>query len=182
MDRLVTTTHFEMTNRAQLRQAVRSRVTYQLVRAEIPCPELNRFLYTAVGVDWWWYSRLSWNRARWLAYVDRADLETWVAYVSGTPAGYFELERQSEGNVEIAYFGLLPQFIGKGFGSQLLADAVTRAWEMGATRVWVHTCDLDHPQALANYKARGFTVFHVESKVEQLPDHPLEVWPGASVR
>jgi GNAT superfamily N-acetyltransferase len=69
-----------------------------------------------------------------------------------------------------------------GLGGPLLSAAVTRAWEMGARRVWVHTCDLDHPRALANYQARGFRVFHVECKVEQLPDEPLEVWPGAGKR
>jgi GNAT superfamily N-acetyltransferase len=182
MDRLVTTTHLEMTSRELLRPATAPRTSCDLVRAEIPCPELNRFFYTAVGAGWWWYSRLPWNRARWLEYLDRADLETWVAYVSGTPAGYFELERQSEGNVEIAYFGLLPDFIGKGLGGYVLTAAIKRAWDMGAKRVWVHTCDLDHPRALANYRARGFTVFRVESKVEQLPDQDLEVWPGAGAR
>jgi GNAT superfamily N-acetyltransferase len=182
VDHLVTTTHLEMTNRSQFRPSQYSGTSFELKRAEVPCPELNRFFYTAVGTDWWWYSRLPWDYARWLAYLDRQDLETWIAYVSGTPAGYFELERQHNGNVEIAYFGLLPHFIGKGLGGGLLSAAVSRAWEMGATRVWVHTCDLDHPRALANYQARGFKIFHVESKVEQLPDAPLEVWRGAGAR
>lgn len=172
-----------MTDRGELRPAASSSAPpFHLVRAESPCPELNRFLYTAVGTDWWWYSRLPWNRARWLAYLDRSELETWVAYVSGTPAGYCELEHQSEGNVEIAYFGLVPQFIGKGLGAHLLTGAVTRAWDMGAQRVWVHTCDLDHPRGLSNYQARGFRIFRVESNVEQLPDQDLELWPGAGVR
>ena len=87
-----------------------------LLRAEIPCPEFNRFLYAAVGARWWWYTRLPWDHARWLAYLDRPELETWVAYISGSPAGYFELEAQGDGNVEIAYFGLLPGFVGKGVG------------------------------------------------------------------
>lgn len=179
MERLVTTTHVEMTDRAELRPAKSSTVPFDLVLVTIPSPELNRFLYATVGARWTWYSRLPWSRARWLAYLDRPELETWVAYVSGSPAGYFELERQDEGSVEIAYFGLLPSFIGKGIGGQLLTAAVARAWEMGAKRVWLHTCDLDHPRALANYQARGFTVFKVESDVEQIPDAPLEAWPGA---
>jgi GNAT superfamily N-acetyltransferase len=153
----------------------------EIVRAEDPCPELNRFLYTAVGADWWWYSRLPWVYARWLAYLNRPELETWVAFVCGTPAGYFELERQAADHVEIAYFGLLPRFIGKGLGAHLLTVATRRAWDMGASRVWVHTYDLDHPRALANYRARGFKVFHVESRIEHLPDAPLEVWQGAKV-
>ena len=171
-----------MTDRAQLRPAREPGVAYQLVRAEIPCPELNRFLYTAVGFDWYWYVRRTWDYAQWRAYLDRPELETWVAYVTGTPAGYFELEGQEGGNVELAYFGLLPPFIGKGLGAALLAEAIRRAWDMGARRVWVHTCDLDHPQALVNYQARGFQVFRTERNVEDLPDEPLEPWPGANVR
>jgi len=170
-----------MLSRTQLRPAHGS-AQFDLVRAEIPCPELNRFLYTAVGAEWWWYDRLPWNRARWLEYLDRPELETWVAYVSGTPAGYFELERQDEGNVELVAFGLLPRFIGKGLGRPLLTAAISRAWDMGARRVWVHTCDLDHPRALANYQARGFEVFRVQTEVERLPDEVPEAWPGAGAR
>lgn len=179
MQRLVTTTHLEMTGRAQLRPSRPASVAFQLVRAEIPCPELNRFLYATVGARWVWYSRLSWDRATWLAYLDRPDLETWVAYVKGTPAGYFELERQDGGSVEIKYFGVMPDFIGKGIGGALLTAAIARAWDMGASRVWVHTCDLDHPQALRNYQARGLSVFRVVEEWEDLPDQALEAWPGA---
>lgn len=178
MKYLVTTTYLELTSRSQLRPAARAKTTFELVRVEIPCPELNRFLYAAVGARWWWYSRLSWDYARWLAYLDRPELETWVAYVSGSPAGYFELERQDD-SIELAYFGLLPRFVGTGVGGALLTAAITRAWDMGAARVWVHTCDLDHPQALRNYQARGFQVFRTEQMVEELPDGPLEPWPGA---
>ena len=179
MNRLVTTTYLEMTSRAQLRPAPPAKNAIALVRAEVPCPAFNRFLYTAVGARWWWYTRLSWTHAQWLAYLERPELHTWVAYVSGSPAGYFELEGQGDGNVEIAYFGLLPEFIGKGVGGPLLTAAITRAWDMGAARVWVHTCDLDHPAALPNYQARGLRVFRVEQRVEELPDEPLEPWPGA---
>ena len=180
MRRLVTTTHLEMTDRAKLKPARRASLDFQLVRAEIPCPELNRFLYAAVGARWWWYSRLPWDYARWFAYLDRPELETWVAYVSGTPAAYFELERQDGANVEIVYFGVMPRFIGKGLGGALLHAAGSRAWDMGASRVWVHTCTLDHPQALKNYQARGFEIFKVEENFEELPDRALEPWPDAN--
>jgi len=181
MERLVTHTHLEMTDRAALRPAKASTVALDLVQVKIPSPELNRFLYATVGARWTWYNRLPWSRAQWLAYLDRPELETWVVYMTGSPAGYFELERQEGDSVEIAYLGLLPAFIGKGIGGQLLTAAVGRAWEMGAKRVWLHTCDFDHPRALANYQARGFTVFKVESVVEQMPDGALEAWPGADV-
>jgi GNAT superfamily N-acetyltransferase len=179
MEKLVTTTHLEMTHRSQLTPAREPAISFQLVRVELPCPELNRFLFAAVGSEWWWYSRLSWDYPKWFKYLDRAELETWVAYVQGTPAGYFELELQHAGNVEIKYFGLMPAFVGKGIGGSLLSAAISRAWDMGAERVWVHTCTLDHPQALRNYQARGFRIFEVEEQIEHLPDQKLEPWPCA---
>lgn len=172
MDRTVTTTYLEMTSREQLRPGKPPRIPCELVRVPVADPELNRFLYTEVGADFRWVDRLPWDRARWLAYLDRPELETWVVYVSGAPAGYFELERQGVGEVEIAYFGLLPRFIGMGLGGYLLTAAIERAWDMGATRVWVHTCDLDHPSALGNYQARGFEIYRVESKTQHVPDEP----------
>jgi GNAT superfamily N-acetyltransferase len=176
MKKLVTTTYLEMTAPDQLRPARTPELPFAVARAEIPSPELNRFLYTAVGGAWIWYGRLGWDRARWLEYLDRPTLETWVGYARGTPAGYFELEREGD-QVEIAYFGLLPGFIGKGLGGPLLTAAIERGWKMGAARVWVHTCDLDHPAALANYKARGMRPYRVEKKEEDLPQTPRH-WSG----
>ena len=180
MQRLVTTTHLEMTSPTDLLPATSPTTRYQLARAELACPELNRFLYTAVGWRWSWYSRLSWDHARWLRYLS-GPVETWVAYVSGTPAGYFELELQAGASVELVFFGLLPDFVGKGIGGALLSDAIRRAWALGAQRVWVHTCDLDHPRALANYQARGFRVFKQDTRLEELPDAPPQPWPGAGL-
>ena len=82
--------------------------------------------------------------------------------VAGAPAGYFELRRDRDGGVEIAYFGLLPEFTGRGLGGHLLTAAVERAWAPGPERVWLHTNTLDHPAALPNYLKRGFTAFHSE--------------------
>jgi GNAT superfamily N-acetyltransferase len=79
-----------------------------------------------------------------------------VAYVAGTPAGYYELEQQTDGSVRIECFGLLRQFFDQGLGSTLLTKAVERCWAMGANRVWLTTCNHDHPHALRNYLARGF--------------------------
>jgi GNAT superfamily N-acetyltransferase len=175
----VVTTHLEMTDPGELRPAREPALPLRVERAAIPCPELNRFLYTAVGGDWYWIDRLVWSYEKWLRYLDRPELETWVATVAGTPTGYFELERQAEGSVEIAYFGLLPRFIGRGLGGALLTRAARRAWEMGARRVWVHTCTLDGPAALANYRARGFRIFKEEVAEVDLPDVSPGPWPGA---
>ncbi|HET6373160.1 MAG TPA: GNAT family N-acetyltransferase [Candidatus Polarisedimenticolia bacterium] len=175
----VTTYHLEMTRRDQLKPARLASGSLDLTRAMIPSPELNRYLYTAVGAGWYWVDRLSWTYDTWMAYLDRPELETWVARVSGTPAGYFELEAQPGGSVEIAYFGLLPRFVGQGLGGPLLTAAIERGWEMGAARVWVHTCTLDHPAALANYRARGMQLFDEVVSQQDLPDAPPGPWPGA---
>jgi ribosomal protein S18 acetylase RimI-like enzyme len=176
----ITTHHLEMLSPADLRPARPPDASFDLRQAKVPCPELNRFLYVAVGAEWYWRERLPWTRERWLEYLDRPALETWIGHVSGTPAGYFELESQAGGShVEIAYFGLLPQFTGKGLGGHLLTEAARRGFAMGASRVWVHTCSLDHPRALANYQARGFRVFKVETEEKELPDAPAGPWPGA---
>jgi GNAT superfamily N-acetyltransferase len=154
----------------------------ELRRARIPSPELNRFLYTAVGGDWNWTGRLPWSYEQWLDYVSRPGVETWVLYVSGTPAGYCELHKDDAGDVEIASFGLLPSFVGKGIGGFALTEATKRAWDMGARRVWLHTWTLDHPNALANYKARGFAVFDQETVTFDVGDEPTGPWPGAHRR
>ena len=87
------------------------------------------------------------------------------AYYDGSLAGYYELRRDDEGGVEIAYFGLLPGFIGRGLGGALLTSAIEDAWRTtsSVSRVWVHTCTLDHPSALGNYQARGMVIYKQET-------------------
>ncbi len=175
----VTTYHLEMNDPCELRPKRIADEGFDIKQAQAPSPEFNRFLYTAVGGDWYWIDRLNWTYHQWLEWVDRPALQTWVAYVVGTPAGYFDLEAQSQGNVELVHFGLLPQFISQGLGGHLLTVAIERAWQMEAMRVWVHTCSLDHPSALGNYRARGFRVFREETHTQELPDKPVGPWPGA---
>src|SRR5215472_14389853 len=175
----VTTWYLEMDAPQQLVRVDSPLVEARVERADIPSPELSRFLYTAVGGDWYWTDRLEWDYARWLTYLDRPAVETLVLYVSGTPAGYVELEVQADDDVEIAYFGLLPRFIGRGLGGYLLSVGVERAWSQGARRVWVHTCSLDGPNALANYTSRGFRVYDQRVESVELPDQPTGPWPGA---
>lgn len=171
--------HLEMTSPEELHSAPPPGEELEIRQARIPCPELNRFFYTAVGGDWFWIDRLSWTYEQWLAWLDRPELETWIGSVEGTPAGYFELEKQPGDNVELAYFGLLPRFIGRGLGGALLTAAVERAWRMGAARVWLHTCSLDGPASLANYQARGFRIFKTERLTRDFPAATPGPWPGA---
>ena len=132
-------------------------------RVIAPTPAFARYLYTAVGGDWHWHDRLSWTHARWQRWLDREQVSIWLAWQGGAPSGYIELEQQSQGAVEIVYFGLLPQAIGTGLGAWLLYTGSARAWALpGTRRVWVHTCSLDHPRALDNYRRRGFEVFRTD--------------------
>lgn len=175
----VTTYYLEMNDPRELRpkRSTRDDVTLSLIHP--PMPELNRFFYTAVGADWYWLDRLPWTYARWRAYLSRPELETWMLAVAGTPAGYFELEKQPEANVEICYFGLLPAFVGAGLGGHLLTCAIERGFAMGARRVWVHTCTQDHPQALANYQARGLRLYKEETSIVDQPVQSSGPWPGS---
>ena len=98
------------------------------------------------------------------------EVRVWVMRVRDQLAGYFELEWRPDTSVEIAYFGLVPEFIGRGLGKHLLTRAVQEAWRLGATRVWLHTCTLDGPAALPNYVARGFTPFKTETYQATIDD------------
>ncbi|TJY65224.1 GNAT family N-acetyltransferase [Sinimarinibacterium sp. CAU 1509] len=178
MSQAVTTWYLEMRTRAALRRADVPSPAPLILRAQHAQPALNRFLYTAVGGHWHWRDRLSWSHARWMRYLDRPEVQTWVMYCDGTPAGYIELERQYDNDVEIAYFGLMPEFTGRGLGGHLLSVGIDRAWSMGAVRVWVHTCTLDGPHALANYQARGMELYHQETRQLVLPVNTDGPWPG----
>ena len=173
----VTTWYLEMLDPAQLRRSRIPAPAPAIVRAEIPSPALNRFLYTSVGGAWHWIDRLPWTWERWMQWLDRPEHQTWVMYVAGTPAGYFELEKQGE-DVEIAYFGIAPDFIGRKLGGHLLTRTIDQAWAMGPKRVWVHTCTLDHPIALKNYQARGMTLYKEETALKEVGVTPGP-WAGA---
>lgn len=147
----------------QLRPKRSNDPRFRLLEATVKQWQLNRFLYDLVGSNWTWHDKLSWSENQWKQYAESNDVKTFVAYYDGSPAGYFELRSES-GDVEIAYFGLAPKFIGLGLGGALLTSALERAWQMHPGRVWVHTCTLDHPSALKNYQARGMVIYKVETK------------------
>jgi GNAT superfamily N-acetyltransferase len=125
-------------------------------------PSFWRYLYTEVGRTYHWVDRLGWTDDEIRAYLNDPAVSLWLMTVGGAPAGYFELRRDADGAIEIAYFGLLDEFTGRGLGGHLLTAAVEAAWNLGTPRIWLHTNTLDHPAALPNYLARGFTVFRVE--------------------
>jgi ribosomal protein S18 acetylase RimI-like enzyme len=155
-------TYLEMRDPGALRA---SRVEDPALRIERVhhCPaSFWRYLYTEVGREYRWVDRLPWTDAQIREYLDDPAVSLWLMTVSGAPAGYFELKTDEAGATEIVYFGLLPEFTGRGLGAHLLTEAVTTAWRSGAARVWLHTCSLDHAAALPNYRSRGFQVFKEE--------------------
>ena len=128
-----------------------------------PCSIADyRRLYAAVGGPWHWRDRLKWDDVTLRAHLESPLIAVWELLVSGVSAGFFELRKSGNNDVEIAYFGLMPSFIGRGLGGALLTAAVEEAWRFGGRRVWLHTCTLDSPHALPNYKARGFVPYRTE--------------------
>lgn len=127
-----------------------------LVRAD-PCTvPYYRYLYDAVGRPWLWTDRKALSNAQLAAILDDPAVEVWTLLKGGVPAGYFELDRRRPPDVDLAYFGLMPEFIGAGLGPYLLGAAIARAWSFGPRRVTVNTCTLDHPRALPLYERMGF--------------------------
>lgn len=128
------------------------------------CPaSFFRYLYVEVGRAYRWVDRLDWSDERWRARLAEPAVQLFLLTRSAAPAGYYELERHRDGSVEIAYFGLLPEYLGQGLGKHLLTDAAERAWQLSPTHVWLHTCTLDDPAALPNYERRGFRAFRSET-------------------
>jgi len=158
----VTTTYLELPTRERFRPAFSADPELRIIEAREPLPAFYRFLYRSVGEPYHWTDRLAWSDERLGSYLARPSVAVLVLYLRGTPAGYIELNHESEEpGTEVAYFGLFPPFHGRGYGRHLLSTGVQRAYADGARRVWVHTCTLDGPYALANYQARGFTPYRV---------------------
>lgn len=158
-----TRTYLEMTDPAQLVHAALPDAPWRVERM-LDCPPMVwRFLYAEIGHEHQWVDRLPWSVDEIRGYLGDPLVSIWLLTVWASPAGYFELRRDAEGGVELVYFGLFKHFHGRGLGGHFLTQAVARAWETGATRVWVHTNTFDHPAALPNYLKRGFKVFKTEN-------------------
>lgn len=165
----VTRTYLELLRPGDLVAVPSPDPRLRLERVEECPPSFHRYLYAEVGRAYQWVDRLGWTDGQIIDYLASPTVSLWVLYFSGAPAGYFELKRNDDGAVEIAYFGLLPDFTRRGFGKYLLSEAAGRAWSLGARRVWLHTCTLDDPAALPNYLARGFRPFRTEVYVTDVP-------------
>ena len=131
-----------------------------LLRAHQPTLSFYRYLYNTVGQDWLWYERRQMNDAALTDIIHDENVSVNVVYCGGVPAGYAELDARMLPAVEVAYLGLMPEFIGRGLGRYIVDWAVDAAWDLDPERVWIHTCNLDHPAALPTYQKAGFTVFN----------------------
>jgi GNAT superfamily N-acetyltransferase len=151
--------------------------------ARRPTVSFYRYLYRTIGDDWTWVVRRLLSHEELLQIIGDPAVEVNVLWVDGVPAGYAELDRRQAPDTELAYFGLLPEFIGRGLGRYLLDWTIRHAWRAGPRRLWVHTCDFDHPRAIAVYRNSGFRVY--DQRVEQLelpPGVPLRQRPGRQER
>ena len=126
--------------------------------------QLNKFFYKNIGKKHKWIDRLVWTENQWIDYVSSEKIKTYVLKYKDDLVGFFELIFHIEENeVEIAYFGILEEYQNKKLGSYLLSQAIQKSFEKDINRVWVHTCSLDHKNALNNYIARGMKIFKTET-------------------
>jgi hypothetical protein len=125
--------------------------------------ELCKFFYKEIGKDFFWKDRLRWSDQQWIDYVGNEFFKLYILKYENQFAGYYELlfDKRKK-SMEIAYFGIFKEFYGKGIGGYLLTDAILNSFKQHIESVWVHTCTLDHPNALKNYLARGMKIFKTE--------------------
>ena len=128
--------------------------------------QLNKFFYKNIGKNFQWIDRLVWTDSNWIDYISNDLLFTHILKDKSEIAGYFELlfNKQSK-EAEIVYFGILEEYYGKKLGGYLLSEAIKNSFNLGCERVWVHTCSLDHKNALKNYLARGMKNFKSETLI-----------------
>tara|TARA_B100001123_G_C14889803_1_gene859394 strand:+ start:53 stop:595 length:543 start_codon:yes stop_codon:yes gene_type:complete len=142
---------------------------YALMKLDNPTVQFYRYLYSGVGHSWLWWERNVMPDKKLESIISDKAVYIFALYIGGQPGGYFELDYRNEPEMELAYFGLFPEFIGKGFGAYLLKAAILEAWSNNLSRFWVHTCNLDHPNALRLYQRFGFEVYNQEVELINEP-------------
>ena len=136
---------------------------FKIEKDKIKNFELNKFFYKQIGKDHFWRDRLVWTDKEWRKYISNENFETWIMKKGNELVGYYEREYHGDKNeVELINMGVLREFRGQKLGSNLLTHVLKKAREEKASRVWVHTCSLDHKNALKNYKSRNFKIFREE--------------------
>ncbi len=151
----VTVYYLEMLAHAQ-RTVPAPRDGLMVLHAQAPSVPYYRFLYNAVGQDYYWLSRRKFSDAELAEVIQDPRNELHVLHVDGSPAGFAELDRRQPDDVELVQFGLMPDFIGQGLGPWFLQFTIDKVWSYQPRRFWLHTCTLDHPAAVPVYKKTGF--------------------------
>ena len=156
--------YLEINSIQDLNKVIEPDADYSLNLLEPINFQLNKFFYKNIGKKHKWIDRLIWTETQWIDYVSNKNVKTYVFKFKNDLAGFFELISHDEKKeVEIAYFGLLEEFQNKKLGSYLLFKAIQKSFKGDTNRVWVHTCSLDHKNALNNYIARGMKIFKTET-------------------
>ena len=156
--------YLEINSLKDLKEVKQPSENYSLNLLEPINFQLNKFFYKNIGKKHKWIDRLAWTESQWIDYVSSEKIKTYIFKNGDDLAGFFELIFCSEKKeVEIAYFGLLEEYQNKKIGSYLLSEAIKKSFEKNINRVWVHTCSLDHKNALNNYIARGMKIFKSET-------------------
>lgn len=162
-------THLEMLAEPRLPPAPRPLGKYALMRAEKPPVHFYRYLYHEIGSHYVWVNRKRLSDEVLAAIVQHDEVEIYILYCGGVPAGFFELDFRNPERAELSFLGVMPEHVGKGFGRFLLCEAIALAWARGPKRLIVQTCTLDHPRALPLYQRHGFTPYaQEEAELEEM--------------
>ena len=153
----------EIKSSKKLKEVRNPKIDCEIKLINPPDFQLNKFFYKQIGKDHKWTDRLNWNDQIWINYISNSDVSTHILKDNGELAGYYEqINNKETNNTEIAYFGILSEFRNKKYGGYLLSHAIKSAFKNGSKRIWVHTCSLDHKNALKNYISRGMEIFKEE--------------------
>ena len=160
----VTITYLEMTAPPSAPPPPPPAIAHAVMRAQKPTVSFYRYLYHTIGADYVWWERRALSDEELHTIISAENVEVFVLYVEGVPAGYYELVTDAANDeIDIGYFGLLPEFVGRRLGAYLLRGAIDEAWSRRPGRLTVNTCTLDHPNALPNYQRAGFTPYEQET-------------------
>ena len=156
--------YLEIKSLNQLSEIKKPGGNYSLNQVSLNDFQLNKFFYKQIGQNHHWNDRLVWNDKKWIDYVSNPNVFTFVLKNNENIAGFFELiYHKNKFEIEIAYFGLLKGFVEKKLGGYMLTEAIKISFSYKVKRVWVHTCSLDHKNALNNYLARGMKIYNIET-------------------
>jgi len=155
--------YLEMKSLSYLKEVKNPNENYEIKLVNPTDFQLNKFLYKYIGKKYHWIDRLSWTDKTWVDYVSNSKLSTYTLKNKEDLVGYFELiYHKDKKECEIVYFGILEEYFGKKLGGFLLSEAIKKSFKFDTNRVWLHTCSLDHENALKNYLSRGMSVFKSE--------------------